>query len=119
MRLLILIPIQLYWHLWPARWKNRQCLFRESCSHHVCRVTKEFGFIAGCKSLFSRIRNCRPGYRVQMLEDGTFQLVLVSGSSVDEPEISSAVLRPYLKARDVQYYLPSESCRASTAKIIQ
>jgi len=110
MRFLLLIPIHLYWHLVPARWKNRQCIFRESCSHHVSRITKEHGFIDGFKALAYRIRNCRPGYKIKLLGDGAFQLILVSGDTVNEPDIAVSLLNPYLKAREIPTRLSADCC---------
>jgi|GEM_PF-315221 len=108
MRFLILIPVYLYWHLWPAKWKHRQCLFRESCSHHVWRVTREEGFLPGWRALVYRYRNCRPGYRIQLTRDGTFEMVLVHGDIIGESDIAIGILHPYEKVRDFQSHLASK-----------
>jgi len=100
-RLLLLFPIYLYWHIWPSALKKRQCLFKESCSHYIWRVTSELGFSAGCKALVDRYYNCRPGYRVTMNDKGEFQIRLVTGAVVSEQEIADAVIKPYLGLKDL------------------
>jgi putative component of membrane protein insertase Oxa1/YidC/SpoIIIJ protein YidD len=41
---------------------RRTCLFDESCSMHVERVTRSEGIRAGLRALLGRVRTCRPGY---------------------------------------------------------
>ena len=98
MRWLILFPIHVYWHAWPSFLKKRSCIFKESCSLFVFRVTKDYGFIAGCKALNWRYRNCRPGYRIVTNKEGKFEICLVSGNVVPESEIADAILKPYVIA---------------------
>ena len=98
MRWLILFPIHVYWHAWPSFLKKRSCIFKKSCSLFVFRVTKEYGFIAGCKALSWRYRNCRPGYKIASNREGKFEIRLVTGNVVPESEIADAILKPYLIA---------------------
>ena len=98
MRLLLLLPIYLYWHLLPASWKQRQCLFSESCSHYVWRITREQGLVAGCRALRHRHKNCRPGYKIEPISPGRFRVQLLNGDVIPDSEVADAVLSPYLKA---------------------
>ena len=98
MRWLILFPIYVYWYAWPPFLKKRSCLFKESCSQFVFRVTKESGFVAGYKAMIWRYRNCRPGYRIVSNAEGKFEMRLVTGNMVPESEIADAILKPYLTA---------------------
>jgi len=98
MRWLILFPIYVYWHAWPPFLKKRSCLFKESCSHFVFRVTADNGFVAGFKALMWRYRNCRPGYRIVSNAEGKFGMRLATGNMVPESEIADAILKPYLTA---------------------
>lgn len=99
MNLILLGAIQLYWRLIPGH-KRRNCLFRESCSHYVYRITKEKGFFGGCSALYDRIRKCRPGYRLSKNGD-TFQLRLKDGTLLSEEEISLSLL-PYTSETAVE-----------------
>lgn len=63
---LLLLGIRLYWKLWPERFR-RSCLFRESCSKYVYRVTAHTGASAGFAALLERARRCRGGYSVETL----------------------------------------------------
>ena len=65
---LLLGGIRLYWILRPIQ--CRRCVFKESCSRHVYRVTESFGLGAGVGALYSRYRQCRPGYVVCASADG-------------------------------------------------
>ncbi len=98
MRWLILFPIYVYWYAWPPFFDKRSCIFKESCSHFVFRVTQVYGFIAGCKVMIWRYRNCRPGYKVVSNTGGRFEMHLVTGNVVPESEIADSVLQPYFTA---------------------
>jgi putative component of membrane protein insertase Oxa1/YidC/SpoIIIJ protein YidD len=58
MKWVLLIPIRLYWRLWPTAWK-RNCLFTETCSRFVYRTTKSSGLRAGWSALLLRYKTCR------------------------------------------------------------
>jgi putative component of membrane protein insertase Oxa1/YidC/SpoIIIJ protein YidD len=90
MNLILLGVIQLYWHLIPGQ-KRRHCLFRESCSRYVYRISKEKGFFSGCAALTDRIKKCRPGY--ELVKNGdSFQLRLKDGAIVLEEDIALSIL---------------------------
>jgi len=96
MRLLLLLGIQLYWRLWPQRFR-RSCLFRESCSRYVYRVTARSGVCAGLVVLWDRARRCRGGYRVETIAEDLV-VRLVDGSILSEAEASPSLLLPYCTA---------------------
>ncbi|MCD8043158.1 MAG: membrane protein insertion efficiency factor YidD [Tannerellaceae bacterium] len=87
----ILLLIRLYWLLPES--KRKRCLFRESCSRYVYRVTKEEGFIAGIKALKDRVTKCRPGYKLHRT-DGHTELHLKDGTVLCEEQISYTILYP-------------------------
>jgi hypothetical protein len=82
--------IRLYWLLVPASLR-RNCLFRETCSQHVLRISNEAGDLKAIKALFRRVRACRPGYRLELVE-GDMRMVLVDGTIVHEYDIAPAIL---------------------------
>ena len=109
MKRLLLWLIRAYWRLWPERWR-RSCLFRETCSHHVYRVTASSGFPAGLAALWGRMRRCRPGYSVETLA-GHLVLRVKDGSILPESEVSPHLLHPYLAAAQglEEAFLPNET----------
>ncbi|WP_366914024.1 membrane protein insertion efficiency factor YidD [Niabella sp.] len=60
MRYFLLLIIRLYW-LTPEK-NRRRCLFKETCSRYVYRITRQQGLRAGLAALKDRRRKCRPGY---------------------------------------------------------
>lgn len=95
MRLLLLLPIYLYRRILPSALKKRQCLFSEACSHYVWRITRDEGFLAGCRALRWRYGSCRPGYRIQQDVDGRLHIRLVTGEALPASEASEALMRYY------------------------
>ncbi|MFD2962507.1 MULTISPECIES: membrane protein insertion efficiency factor YidD [Olivibacter] len=85
-RFLLLIPIKVYWLLVPKS-KRRCCIFHESCSKHVFRITKEDGLIHGLKALKQRYKSCRAGYSF-MLRDGDVSVHLANGDFIEIGEAS-------------------------------
>ncbi|WP_435226168.1 membrane protein insertion efficiency factor YidD [Niabella hirudinis] len=61
MRYILLFAIHLYWLLIPKN-KRKRCLFKETCSKYVYRITRQQGLHAGIKALKDRKKKCRPGY---------------------------------------------------------
>jgi len=100
MRWLILLPIYVYWNAWPSFLRKRSCIFKENCSHFVFRVTRDSGFVAGCKAMIWRYRNCRPGYKIISNAEGRFEMRLVTGNVLAESEIADAILKLYLVAME-------------------
>jgi hypothetical protein len=101
MRVLLLVPIYVYRHLLPRSWKRRECLFRETCSRYVWRVTSSEGLAAGWAALQFRRRNCRPGYRIRLDPRSRFEIQLVGGEVVGEASIADSVVAPYRKVMDL------------------
>lgn len=91
MKWIILIIIRLYWKFYPVHRRNN-CLFRESCSSHVYRISYEKGFKAGIKAFLKRYRECRPEYQCFFSQEGKIQLKLKSGTIIDEEEIADSIL---------------------------
>ena len=97
MKQLLLIGIRLYRRLLPTH-RAGQCLFSESCSQHVTRITHEQGFVAGIRAFVRRTRQCRRGFRVVSSPDGgRLELILSDGAILRGDEISSKVFSPLLE----------------------
>ncbi len=96
MRQLLLQPIRFYWHAWPHA-RRRCCVFRESCSRYVHRVTTERGLWAGLQALLQRFRGCRGGYTITATAVG-LGLRLADGTTITHEEASPTVLAPYYGA---------------------
>ena len=60
MRYLLLFFIQLYWLI--PKGKRARCIFKETCSHYIYRITKQQGFKKGISALKERKVKCKPGY---------------------------------------------------------
>ena len=73
MKHLLLLSIKIYWFAIPKKLR-RSCLFSESCSNHVFRITKDQGFSKGIKALKERYQNCRQGYQYIEIKGETFLL---------------------------------------------
>ena len=67
MRYLLLLIIKIYWKVIPENKRNK-CLFKESCSKYVFRITKSKGLIGGLIILKTRFQDCRPGYTFLEIE---------------------------------------------------
>ena len=106
MKWLIIFLIKLYWFLKPKNLR-RKCIFHESCSNYVYRITIERGFWTGLNALKKRFRQCRGGYQIYICpEINNFKMHLHDGNVVSEEEISSCVLKPFSeKAQWMETYL--------------
>jgi putative component of membrane protein insertase Oxa1/YidC/SpoIIIJ protein YidD len=89
LRALILAAIEAYWRV-PVRRRGR-CIFTETCSRHVYRVTESDGARAGIRAFFARARQCRPGYRVFFAPDGSLAARLADGTVVPASDLRVAV----------------------------
>ena len=69
----MLLGVELYWRL-TSPGHRRPCLFRETCSRHVYRVTREEGAFKGMIAFAQRLRQCRLGYAIEF--DGRTQAFL-------------------------------------------
>lgn len=90
MRFILLFTIKIYWKLIPE-YRRRTCLFSESCSNYVFRITKTEGFLEGLNAFKSRYNKCRRGYKICNLEDGGIELHLVDGTILKGEEISCTI----------------------------
>lgn len=84
-RLLLLWSIRLYW-IFPYK-PRRCCIFKETCSAHVYRITKDYGVKKGLNALYRRFKQCRGGYSFVMIDDKEFVL-LKDHSLVDLHEMN-------------------------------
>ncbi|MCB0782772.1 MAG: membrane protein insertion efficiency factor YidD [Flavobacteriales bacterium] len=100
MRMLLCIPIRLYWRFFPQRWK-RNCLYRVSCSHHVYARTRSQGLVAGFAALRERIQTCNA--RHTWIDNGSWSIVLADGRLLPEGDINPVLLNsmPISPARSV------------------
>jgi putative component of membrane protein insertase Oxa1/YidC/SpoIIIJ protein YidD len=89
-RKVLLLAIEAYWIACPAAWRRR-CLYRESCSRHVHRVTAAEGLAAGLRALRQRFRTCRPGYALVTWKGRTW-LSLADGSFLDAEQAAPRLL---------------------------
>lgn len=93
MKYLLLGLIQLYWKLIPID-KRMVCLFRESCSNYIYRITKQNGLIKGLIALRYRTLLCKPKYLL-IKHNESFELKLNDGTILNQDEISIFLLPPY------------------------
>jgi len=75
MKYFLSIPIMLYQTFFPKKYRG-ECLFRESCSNYVLRITNEKGFVEGIKALNFRYKNCRPGYTILSKDDKVIMITV-------------------------------------------
>lgn len=60
--------------------KRRKCIFRDKCSNYVYRITNDEGFISGCKALYKRYKQCRPGYKIIKMDNEEVLVELIEGT---------------------------------------
>jgi hypothetical protein len=84
MKYIILLLIRVYW-LVPKR-KRPRCLYRETCSKHVYRITKNQGFKNGMEALQLRINTCTPYYNILEIENQRI-LICKNGMMIEGDEI--------------------------------
>lgn len=90
MRNIWVLPIRLYRGAAQLTGFQRTCLFHESCSAYVERMTLEEGIVKGLGSARWRLAVCRPGYRLQV-DDHSWTLVLSDGTHVAPALVSASV----------------------------
>jgi hypothetical protein len=88
----LLLLIRAYWAAFPAG-KRRRCIFRESCSRCVYRITQEQGLISGLTTLKYRYLNCRDGFCLFELPETGKIMVLPGGDQVSESGIAERLLQ--------------------------
>lgn len=94
MKLLLIILIRFYWLVVPEKLK-RVCLFKESCSNYVYRITLADGFFEGLNGLRKRMRQCSSEYRLYTSKNG-FEVLLSDRTIVNQEEISPELIEPYI-----------------------
>jgi putative component of membrane protein insertase Oxa1/YidC/SpoIIIJ protein YidD len=83
MRYFLLLCIRIYW-LVPSQ-ARRKCLFKESCSRYVYRITKAHGFWEGVRALKKRSGQCTHGYAHYSIE-GQEWVILKDQSVVERSQ---------------------------------
>jgi len=93
MKYLLLVLIKCYWLIVPKS-KRRKCIFRETCSQYVYRITLNKGFGHGLKALQFRYRNYKNGYEIfknPISEE--IQILLPNKTLLCENEIAERLLK--------------------------
>jgi len=93
MRWLLIAAIRLYQQT-PYR-HRRECIFEETCSRHVLRITRESGFIAGIRALRLRTRQCRPIRSMEFADSSCVVVALADGTLVDISLLSARLRSMY------------------------
>ncbi|WP_431163275.1 membrane protein insertion efficiency factor YidD [Flagellimonas beolgyonensis] len=89
----LLLLIRLYWLIVPKT-KRKKCIFRESCSQHVYRITLGKGFGQGLRAFHFRYKNCRYGYEIfRNPISKEIQLILPNKEVLCEDEIAERLLK--------------------------
>lgn len=83
--ILLRFGIHIYWKLFSKR-LGKTCIFKESCSHFVYRISIEKGFLEAIKALRFRYLNCRSGYSFIQI-NGTEFLITIKSELIDLNEI--------------------------------
>ena len=96
MKWVLIILIRLYWFVVPIRFK-RVCLFKESCSNYIYKLTLTDGFLTGFEGLRKRMRQCRGEYHLRTYKNG-FEMLLSDGSIINQEEISITLIEPYINS---------------------
>lgn len=82
MKFFLLMVIRVYWLVTPVH-ARRSCLFKESCSRYVYRVTAQEGFLKGIRALYTRWKHCRSGYALYEDDAGTSWVLFKDGTVVE------------------------------------
>lgn len=83
--------IKAYWLIIPPAKRNR-CLFNESCSRIVYRVSLEKGLFPALRIFWFRYNNCRSDYHL-FLHNNQIYLRTIKNNIVDHNEINPDILR--------------------------
>lgn len=81
MKLLFVFGIRFYWLL-PSMFRQRKCIFKESCSRYVLRIAQTEGGLAAFKALKTRYIQCRPYRAVIKMEDENQEYVVLNDYSL-------------------------------------
>jgi uncharacterized protein len=99
MKNLFLILLKIYQIFIPKRFRHK-CLFKESCSNYVFRLTKENGFSAGINALRYRIHNCNPKYFI-IENKGRILLITAQYQVIEEGFISKQIIDEHCYTNNV------------------
>jgi len=88
---LLINIIRLYQVFFPKKYRGK-CLYKESCSNHVLRITRDKGLAKGLKALTYRYKNCRPNYYLTTDKSGNKLLITASNEVVEEKDIDDRLL---------------------------
>lgn len=114
MKRVTLFAIELYWRLIVPE-RRRRCIFRESCSLHVHRITRDQGVIKGISAFAHRFRRCRGGYAVTFDEHLNPSLLLVDGTTIpiaDAADCVSAMVKGTVNmVRQIHHSQSDEFCK--------
>ena len=112
MKWFLIGAISLYRRL-PAGFK-RQCLFRETCSSFVARVSRESGLWPGLRALRTRVSQCQPGYQVYFdSEAKSWRVRFKNGWVSNSSLLADFILDPY---RDLPVHTWAASDGAAHAR---
>jgi len=95
MKNLFLFIIKTYQVLIPKRFRGK-CLFKESCSHYVYRLTQENGFSDGISALRYRVHNCKPNYFITE-NKGKILLITARYKVIEEGYLSENIINEFYK----------------------
>lgn len=115
MKHLILIVIRIYQICIPKRLRGR-CLFKESCSNYVFRITKEKGYNTGISALKYRIHNCRPNYFLTN-SNGKILLITAKNEVIEEEFIDERIVMEEQKNTQTAKYPQSRDSSFVDRKI--
>ncbi|MBL0211178.1 MAG: membrane protein insertion efficiency factor YidD [Holophagaceae bacterium] len=120
MKFLLIGAIRIYWLIWPEK-KRRTCVYSESCSRYVFRLTNSFGLLTGLRALRQRFRSCRPGYEFCMV-NGSMHIRLVDGTVITMSEASECTTSDVLGyCEDIEKHLntqlPNLSCNPNQSLV--
>jgi putative component of membrane protein insertase Oxa1/YidC/SpoIIIJ protein YidD len=95
MKNIFLFIIKIYQVFIPKRFRG-ECLFKESCSHYVYRLTKENGFSDGISALRYRVHHCKPNYFITE-NKGKILLITAQHKVIEEEFLSKNIINEFYK----------------------
>lgn len=93
MKNLFWVIIKIYQVFIPKRFRGK-CLFKESCSNYVFRLTKENGFRAGITALKYRVHHCKPNYFIST-NKGKILLITARFELIEEDFLNETIINEY------------------------
>ena len=90
MKYFIIIVIKTYQLYFPKKYRGC-CLYKESCSNFVLRITKTKGCLAGLKAFKYRWGNCRPNYSI-IKKKKTLLLITDKYNIIEEKNLDPRII---------------------------